>query len=300
MPSRDPYGRAEGHPDHGGSPSLSAVLDPLPSLDGIFDWRVADDTITHAIVASARRIESPRVTLVYIIMAYSDKRRCFQVTRRYNDFVSLGAGMENDMPSIAGDCSPVPRTGVLSYLATDTNPNSAFVKERMKSLERYLKHIMGMGAYEESRSFRRFMLDRVYEHAWEDASLQSGVVIQEAACFRAASAGLGLQIKFVEGGLGFAGGDWDDRGAYSTEGSRLARQELLRLREEEEQRLAAPCSGAATPVSHSAVASAVKPEGEGRHRAGSGPHEAVETAEERQASALPARIHLHPQHTCTG
>ena len=103
-------------------------------------------------------------------MSCSDSRRCIQVVRRFNDFNVMSADMKKDLSWTSGNADllavlpEVPRAGVLSLFGSDTNPESSFIRERKQQLENYLKELMGIGAFEKSRSFRRFLLDR-YE-AW--------------------------------------------------------------------------------------------------------------------------------------
>ena len=97
MQAHDRFGRLRSHPDFG-APPPSTVQPLLSSLTGgEFDWRLTDDTLSHALISHARCVEAPKAAVVYAVMSCTDKRRCVQVIRRYNDFVALSADMKQDL-----------------------------------------------------------------------------------------------------------------------------------------------------------------------------------------------------------
>eukprot|EP01043_Picozoa_sp_COSAG02_P008289 COSAG02_NODE_262_length_26647_cov_21.607240_16_plen_652_part_00 len=185
----DRWGRGRDHPDFERDPPLK---DLLTQGLGDADWWLVDDTLCHVFVSAALRVDSPKPTVVYEILSHSDRRRCFVVIRRFSDFVTLAADMRKELFFLEEFVELLPEvpSTFLSFLTTDTDPESRFVLERKQALECYLKELMGVGALHKSRSFRRFMLDRVYAHGWEQPSteleLRSGVAIH-ASDFRAAS-----------------------------------------------------------------------------------------------------------------
>eukprot|EP01048_Picozoa_sp_COSAG05_P009890 COSAG05_NODE_839_length_7033_cov_12.960485_5_plen_161_part_00 len=155
MQAHDRFGRPRSHPDFS-VPPPPTVQPLLSHSSGEFDWRLTDDTLSHALISHARCVEAPKAAVVYAVMSCTDKRRCFQVIRRYNDFVALSTDMKQDLyflQKVVAELPELPRAGIFSLLG-DTDPESAFVKGRKASLEGYLKEAMGIGAFEKSRSFR--------------------------------------------------------------------------------------------------------------------------------------------------
>jgi hypothetical protein len=253
MGDADRYGRGCTHPDYKLRPG---VADVLVSSAGEVDWRLADDTLAHAFVACARQVSHPKLTVVYEVMAHSDRQRCFKVVRRFSDFVALGADMKRELfslPNLVTKLSDVPRSGLLSFLSAETDPQSAFIKERQHQLETYLKEVIGIGIFDKSRSFRRFMLDRVYAHDWTqpvDDGLRSGVLIEASAFMSAAYArGDGQQ------GTGHSIAAEHD-GPASTR--LLSAAELRRRREAEEEQLAAVAQHEAATTAATTAAAAVR------------------------------------------
>eukprot|EP01043_Picozoa_sp_COSAG02_P073255 COSAG02_NODE_14163_length_1302_cov_1.230258_1_plen_396_part_10 len=249
MASPDRWGRAAGHPDHAQPPALAAVLTQTGGGGGLCDWRLADDTLVSAFVSAAHLVPGPRSTVVYEIMSHSDRRCCFAVVRRFSDFVAFAADIRKELffaEEFVAALPEVPGGGVMSFLTTDTDPQSRFVQERKQALENYLKELMGVGAAEKSRSFRRFMLDRVYAHDWapeagadaaEPALLRSGVVI-ETSDFRAASQLYDDDSSSDDSDLDDdGGGSCTSSGGGATPVVRISEEELQARRDAEERRL---------------------------------------------------------------
>ncbi len=252
----DRWGRGRDHPDFERDPPLK---DLLTQGLGDADWWLVDDTLCHVFVSAALRVDSPKPTVVYEILSHSDRRRCFVVIRRFNDFVTLAADMRKELFFLEEFVELLPEvpSTFLSFLTTDTDPESRFVLERKQALERYLKELMGVGALHKSRSFRRFMLDRVYAHGWEQPStvleLRSGVAI-DATDFNTASqradgcADPSLGLRKAAGASHKQHGHVDevptdsstatDSDGQSREGKRISEDALQQRRDEEERRLA--------------------------------------------------------------
>ena len=242
----DRWGRVRTHPDFEREPPLAHLL--TQGL-GDADWRLADDTLSHAFVSAARRVEVPKPTVVYEIMSHSDRRCCFVVVRRFSDFVALAADIRKELFFLEEFVELLPEvpSTFLSFLTTETDPQSRFVQERKQALERYLKELMGVGALNKSRSFRRFMLDRVYMHEWGEpgaapadlVALRSGVAI-ETTDFRAASQRVDQSSDAdAESSQWLADEDVgaDSSGRAPEVQPRITEEELLQRRAEEERRL---------------------------------------------------------------